>query len=73
MKLTPGDTYVCTVDLTNGVGDGMVSITKQNATGVLPVDLQEQSSTAPIYNLGGQQLQQKPKKGVYLQGSKKTL
>ena len=73
MKLTPGDTYVCTVDLTNGVGDGMVSITKQNATSVLPVDLQEQSSTAPIYNLGGQQLQQKPKKGVYLQGSKKTL
>ena len=73
LKLTSGDTYVCRVDLTNGVGNGVVYIVKQDATGIQPVNIQKLNSSDRIYNINGQQLQQKPRKGVYIQGNRKTL
>ncbi len=73
LKLTPGDTYVCMVDLTNGVGNGVVYIVKQDATDIQPVNIHKFNSSDHIYNINGQQLQQKPRKGVYIQGNRKTL
>jgi len=73
LELKEGDTYVCTVDLTNGVGNGHVYIKKETATGLHPVFIQKQDSPEYFYDLEGKQLKTKPRQGVYIQGNKKKL
>jgi len=73
IELTQGDTYVCTIDLTNGVGNGLVYIMKGNTTGLQPVSIQPSNPPERIYDLDGRQLERKPLKGVYIQGNRKKL
>ncbi|MCR5432978.1 MAG: DUF5121 domain-containing protein [Bacteroidaceae bacterium] len=75
--LQEGDTYLLTIDLTNGVTDGLLTIEKVDLCDVETREIvgANRSQTIPeeIYNLQGQRLTRPPHHGIYIFGKKKII
>lgn len=75
-KLTEGDTYRFTVDLTAGVNAGVLTVMKVDLTGVEQLqDVRPQpTGSGEVYDLGGCRVERTAShRGIYIEGNRKVL